>query len=115
MALDFERDAAGTRARAFFKPVFVGQAVFVLLSCAVCSIGAFFGANLVHMNRQPVHGPMALVVGAAVAAIGMLLLAPLFAATTCFGLWLYSFFRPLRIRVDSIADRHVPGDGDRTF
>jgi hypothetical protein len=95
--------------------VFVGQAVLIVLFCAVCSVGAFFGADLVHMNRQPVHGPTALAVGAAVAALGVLLLAPLVAAATCFGLWLYSFFRPLRIRVDSIGDPHKLDDGDEPF
>lgn len=90
-----------TRARAFFRPILVGQVVSLLLLGAVFSIAGFLGADVVHLNRRPVHGPMALAVGSAVSVILSLVLAPLCAGFVCLGLWIFSSFRPLKIRVIS--------------
>ncbi|APW59400.1 hypothetical protein [Paludisphaera borealis] len=90
-----------TRARAFFKPLLVGQIVSLLILFAVFSVAGFFGVDVIFLNRRPVHGPTALAVGSVVAVVFTLVFAPLYAAFVCLGLWIFSRFRRLMIRVDS--------------
>lgn len=80
-----------------YKLVFIGLACSLIPLGVVFGIFAFFGANTIHWNGQPIHGVTGLLVSpliGAILAIGF----TAFAGTACaFGLWLFSKFKPLSL------------------
>ncbi|MDG3008170.1 hypothetical protein [Paludisphaera mucosa] len=112
--MDLEQDRPNVvgevRPRAFFMPLLIGQVVAILLLGAAFSVGGFLGADLVILNRKPVHGVSALALGLGSSAALALVFSPLYAVFVCLGLWAFSLVRPLKVRVTPME--RPPGEGD---
>jgi hypothetical protein len=82
-----------------FRIVAAGTFVSLLPLAVFFGILALFGLNTVRWNNQPIHGVAGLLLSP---VIGLMLAATLTAmggVALAFGLWLFSKFRPLRLRL----------------
>lgn len=80
-----------------FRIYFIGIGVSAFTLTMLCGLAAFFGAETVNWNGEQITGISALLYGP---LIGFMITA--FTSIVCwlfsiFGLWLYSFYKPLII------------------
>jgi hypothetical protein len=97
-----------------FRIVAAGTFVSLLPLAVFFGILALFGLNTVRWNNQPIHGVAGLLLSP---VIGLMLAATLTAmggVALAFGLWLFSKFRPLRLRLVEDSPIRMTGDFERS-
>lgn len=96
------------KAASIYKLLLCGLLIaFVPLGLAF-GIAGLFGADTVKLNNQPIYGVAALFVGPALSVFVALLFTGFLGTLTSFGLWLFSRFRTMSIRV-VLAQPSAPG------
>ncbi len=80
-----------------FKIYFIGIGISAMTVTVLSGIAAIFGAETVNWNGEQVTGFSALIYGPLIGAM-FTIFASLFCwVLSLFGLWVYSFFRPLSL------------------
>lgn len=91
------------RAATVYKLLALGLLIsFIPLGILFGAMG-LFGADTVKWNNEPIHGVFALFAGPAISIFVALLFTGLLGTLACLGLWLFSKFRPIRIRFVSLG------------
>lgn len=65
----------------------------------LCGVLAMFEFNTVTLNGQPLHGVAGLVVGSLLGFVLAFMFTVFLGTTAILGLWLYSKFRPITLKV----------------
>ena len=87
------------KAASIYKLLLCGLLIVFVPLGVVFGISAFFGADTVKWNNQPIHGAAALFAGSALSVFIALLFTGFLGTLTSLGLWLFSRFRTISIRV----------------
>lgn len=85
--------SAGT----IFKLIATGLTVGFLPIFIICGIMGAFGMDSLTWNEQPVTGIKALFIGPLMAVFMALMFTLIIGSVTVFGLWIFSFFKPVNI------------------
>jgi len=91
------RLSAGT----IFKLVGLGLALTLIPFTLVMGVLAFFGASTVSWNQQPLTGWTGLVASPFIGAFLAVCFTMLLGCCMAFGLWAYSWFRPVTLLAKS--------------
>jgi hypothetical protein len=87
------------KATVIYRLMLIGLGIPMLLFSFICGVLGAFGYDMVKWNDQVVHGflalPTALFSGLLISA----LLTVFMGSIICLGLWLYSRFLPLQVKV----------------
>jgi len=89
------------KAASIYKLLLLGLATSFIPLGVLFGVLAFFGADTVKWNKEPIHGVVALLAGPGISVFVALLFTAIVGTLTCFGLWLISRIRPISIRVVS--------------
>lgn len=92
------------RAGTIYKLLLIGLLVSIVPLCLAFGVAGFFGADTVKWNGQPIHGAAALMVSPVLGILFAVMCSALGGTLTCIGLWIYSFFRPIRLRIVNVPD-----------
>ena len=84
-------------AGSIYKLMFIGLTSSLIPLGFVFGVLAFFGANTVRWNNEPLHGASGLFAGPLLGVVMALFLSAFLGTTSALGLWLYSKFRPLSL------------------
>ncbi|MGQ0710295.1 MAG: hypothetical protein ACT4NV_11150 [Rhodoferax sp.] len=87
------------KAASIYKLLFCGLLLTLVPLGLLFGISGFFGADTVKWNNQPVHGWGALFAGPALSGLLALFFAGFLGTLASLGLWLFSRFRTISIRV----------------
>jgi hypothetical protein len=87
------------KAASIYKLLLCGLLIVFVPLGVVFGISAFFGADTVKWNNQPIHGAAALFAGPALSLFIALLFTGFLGTLTSLGLWLFFRFRTISIRV----------------
>lgn len=87
------------KAASIYKLLLCGLLLAFVPLGVVFGVSGLFGADTVKWNNQPIHGVAALFAGPALSVFIALLFTGILGTLTSFGLWLFSRFRTLSIRV----------------
>ena len=87
------------KAASVYKLLLLGLVASFIPLGVLFGIMAFFGADTVKWNKEPIHGVGALLAGPAISVFVALLFTAIVGTLTCIGLWLISRIRPISIRV----------------
>ena len=90
-----------------FKLMLIGALIGLFLLFLLCGIAAIFGYETVSLNGKPVTGVRGFITALMMWPIFSLFFTCFGWAIITFGLWIYSFFRVLRV-----AFRGVKGGGE---
>ena len=82
----------------FFKLLFIGLSLGLFVFFLICGIAAFFGSETVKLENEPIKGIKGLFLAIAIWPVFSLFITCFFWCFGVFGLWLYSFFKPINIR-----------------
>lgn len=100
-----QRISAGS----LYKLAAVGMAFTIVPFAMLMGCFALFGASTVSWNKQPLTGFAGLVASPAIGLFVSIVFAALLGTGLAVGLWLYSRWRPLTIRVKVLG-----GEADST-
>ena len=92
-SLKIKKLSAGT----IYKLICVGSIVGFFPLCLLLGVMGVFGMETVTWNEQPVTGIKALFVSPLIGVFISLVFTAVFGSITAFGLWLYSFSKPVTI------------------
>jgi NhaP-type Na+/H+ and K+/H+ antiporter len=87
------------KAASIYKLLLCGLLIAFIPLGLVFGVSGLFGADTVKWNNQPIHGLAALFAGPALSLFIALLFTGFLGTLTSFGLWLFSRFRTISIRV----------------
>lgn len=87
------------KASIIYRLMLIGLGIPMIGFSFICGILGMFGYNTVTWNNQVIHGVLALPVGLLVGLFISVILTALLGSILCFGLWIYSRFRPLQVKV----------------
>jgi hypothetical protein len=87
------------KATSIYKLVFCGLIFTFIPFGFICAILANFGFDTVYWNRQPIHGGQAIIYGPLIAMCSALFFTAFFGTFISLGLWLFSCFRNISIRI----------------
>ena len=79
------------------KIYFIGIGISAMAVTVLSGIAAFFGAETVNWNGEQVTGGAALIYGPLIGLMFTIFASLFFWILSLFGLWVYSFFRPLSL------------------
>jgi hypothetical protein len=82
-----------------FRIVAAGSFLSLVPLAIFFGVLAIFGLNTVKWNNQPIHGLAALLVSPLLGVMTAAFFTAFGGVALAFGLWLYSKFRPLRLRI----------------
>ncbi|WP_018993088.1 hypothetical protein [Aromatoleum toluclasticum] len=85
--------------KSIFKLVALGLLLSVVPFCALMGLFALFGANTVTWNNEHIHGISAFVAGPLMGIFTSFVFTLFVGTFMSFGLWAYSKFRPLTVKV----------------
>ena len=91
----------------FFKIMFTGFSLGLFVFFLVCGIAAMFGAEIVHWANQPVTGIKGLIVALLIWPVFSVFMTTLLWVFGILGLWLYSFYKPLKVRFKGKVDTQL--------
>ena len=83
--------------KSLFKLLFLGLGVSLVVFCIFCGIAAFFGASMITINEVNRYGLEGLIYGIILGPIFALVFSSIAWCFMAFGLWIVSFFKPLRL------------------
>lgn len=86
------------KASIIYRLLLIGLGLPMITFCAVCGVLGVFGFDLVKWNDQPVHGLMAIPTSLFIGAFITVLMTVFIGSISCLGLWVYSRFRPLKVK-----------------
>ncbi len=87
------------KARSVYKLLLYGLLIGFIPLGLLFGVMAFFGADTVKWNNQPIHGTAALFTAPAISLLVALVFTAFLGTVACLGLWVLSRFRTLSIRV----------------
>ena len=87
------------KASIIYRLMLIGLSIPVLGFCVISGVMGMFGYDMVKWNDQTVHGVLALPVALFSGLFISVLMTVFLGSIICFGLWIYSRFRPLRVKV----------------
>lgn len=80
----------------------IGLSALMMPLGVLCGVLAMFGLNTVHWNGKPLHGFVGLI-AAPLMCLALTILITIFLGSICVvGLWMYSKFRPITLRVKNV-------------
>lgn len=85
------------------KIYFIGIGVSAMTFTTLCSIAALFGAETVNWNGDQITGSAALIYGPLIGAMITVFATLLCTGLSIFGLWVYSFFKPLSLEFTELS------------
>ncbi|QRG79275.1 hypothetical protein [Citrobacter sp. R56] len=83
---------------AIYRLMLIGLGIPLQIFAVVCGVMGIFGADMVKWNDQPVHGILALPAAMFSALFVTVIFTAFMGSVTCLGLWIYSRFRPLKVK-----------------
>lgn len=86
-----------------YKLWLIGLSASMVPLGVLFGIFAMFGFNTVTWNQQPLHGVAGLIGGPLIGISGSLLFTVILGSAAALGLWLYSKFRPITLRLKNAA------------
>lgn len=89
------------KASSVFKLQLLGMTLFMVPLGLLQGVLAFFGLNTLYWHDTPLYGISALIAGPIIGLTTALLFTLIIGTISFFGLWLYSRFRPLTLKVIS--------------
>ena len=89
--------------RSYFKLLFIGLSLGFLVFFMFCGIAALFGAETVKWEETPVTGFPGLLLALAMWPFFSFTFAGFIWCFSIFGLWIYSFIRPLKITFKDVV------------
>lgn len=92
------------RAGTIYKLLLLGLLLSMVPLSTLMGIAALFGADTVKWNGEPLHGWLGLLASPFLGIFIALLFTGFVGTLTCLGLWLLSWFRPIKLRVVQMAD-----------
>lgn len=87
------------KAGSVYKLLLCGLLIGFMPLGLLFGVMGFFGADTVKWDSQPIHGAAALFASPAISLFIALVFTAFLGTVACFGLWVLSRFRTLRIRV----------------
>lgn len=87
------------KATTIYKLLLLGQLTFLVPLGLLIGIAGYFGAASVRWNNETVHGFAALLAAPAISVSSAVFFTILVGTSTCLGLWVYSWFRPVAVRL----------------
>ncbi len=85
------------------KIYFIGIGVSAMTFTTLCGIAALFGAETVNWNGDQITGSAALIYGPLIGAMITIFATLLCTVLSIFGLWVYSFFKPLSLEFTELS------------
>jgi hypothetical protein len=86
-----------------YKLWLIGLGVSLVPLGVLLGVLAMFGFNTVTWNGQPIHGVKGLIGGPIIGALLTLLFTAILGSVAAAGLWLYSKFQAVSLRVKNVA------------
>ncbi|WP_312951458.1 hypothetical protein [Superficieibacter sp.] len=87
------------KASVIYRLMLIGLGIPMFIFSLICGLLGMFGYNMVNWNNETVHGVLALPI-ALLSGLFISVFFTLFLGTICcVGLWIYSRFRPLQVKV----------------
>ncbi|KNC11200.1 hypothetical protein AC791_04520 [Klebsiella sp. RIT-PI-d] len=87
------------KASVIYRLLLIGLSIPMLIFSVICGIMGIFGYDMVSWNNQTVHGLLALPVALLSGVFISVIFTFFFGSFVCLGLWIYSRFRPLQVKV----------------
>lgn len=87
------------KASIIYRLMLIGLGIPMLIFSVICGMLGLFGYDMVKWNDQTVHGLIALPVALFSGVFITVLFTAFIGSITCLGLWIYSRFRPLQVKV----------------
>lgn len=94
-----ELEVRQVKTASIYKLLLLGLLVAFVPLGLMFGVAGLFGADTVKWNNQPIHGVAALFAGPALSVFIALLFTSFLGTFTSLGLWLFSRFRTISIRV----------------
>ena len=82
-----------------YRLLLIGLGIPMISFSFVCGVLSLFGFDLVKWNDQPVHGLLAIPAALFSGVFITVLFTVFIGSIACLGLWDYSRFRPLQVKV----------------
>jgi len=99
--VNIKKISAGT----FYKLIAIGLTIGLLPAFTFFGLLASTGMNVLTWNAEPVTGLKALYIGPLMGVFMALIFTVIFGSITVFGLWIFSFFRTIKIEY-TLADNN---------
>ncbi|POT55835.1 hypothetical protein C3432_21410 [Citrobacter amalonaticus] len=87
------------KASIIYRLMLIGFGIPMLGFSFICGLMGVFGYDMVKWNNQTIHGLLALPTALLSGILLSLLFTVFLGSVTCLGLWIYSRFRPLQVKV----------------
>lgn len=87
------------KASIIYRLLLIGLGIPLVAFSFICGVMGLFGYDMVKWNDQPVHGVLAIPAALFSGLIVTVLFTVFIGSITCLGLWIYSRFRPLQVKV----------------
>lgn len=87
------------KASAIYRLLLIGLGIPMMLFSFICGVLSLFGFNMVKWNGQPVQGLLAIPTALFSGLFITVLFTVFVGSIACLGLWIYSRFRPLQVKV----------------
>lgn len=87
------------KASVIYRLMLIGLSIPMLIFSLICGVMGIFGYDMVSWNNETVHGVLALPLALVSGLFISVLFTMFFGTIVCFGLWVYSRFRPLQVKV----------------
>ncbi len=90
--------------RSLFKMLFIGFSLSSFVFFLMCGIASIFGAETVRLDGAPVTGTTGLLLAMAMWPVFSFFFALFMWCCVAFGLWIYSFAKPLNLSFKDTAN-----------
>lgn len=90
--------------KSLFKLLLLGFGVSVCVFCVLCGIAALFGMSMVQVNGVHRYGLEGLIYGILMGPIFAVIGGAVIWCLMAFGLWVTSFFKPLKLTFKKAKD-----------
>lgn len=87
------------KASIIYRLFLIGFGIPMIVFSFACGVMGLFGYDMVKWNDQTVHGLLAIPVALFSGLFVTVLFTVFIGSITCLGLWVYSRFRPLQVKV----------------
>ena len=87
------------KAATIYRLLLIDLGIPMISVSSICCALSLFGFNLVKWNDQPVHGFLAIPAALFSGVFITVLFTVFIGSIACLGLWVYSRFRPLQVKV----------------
>lgn len=87
------------KASIIYRLLLIGLGIPMVVFSIICGVMGLLGYDMVKWNDQPVHGLLAIPTALLSGVLVTVLFTVFIGSITCLGLWIYSRFRPLEVKV----------------